>query len=332
MRFENKFLGMLAGALSLALLSIAVPVMAATTVSVGAAYNGGPDLVQLIAFKKAAARGVDVKVDWIKSDDTLFQAVLSGQIDIGVGDAYAGIANAHAPLTNIYSIRRLAYVPVVDKTVYPDWKALNGHVMTVQSRGSGTEALALFAAKQHGIKYSRVSYLSGSATRLVAMQRGFVKASYLDLPNAQKLISGDAKRFGRLPSDAGDKVSDSTMYLRKDYLAKHGKAVQILLEELVKAARKTAADPTYPARERKALGLLPDLDKKDVAAITPYYQEADKLDIFPTSGGGEASAKADIAFLHQAGRLSDKDSSNPSDYWTFGPLNAALKAVASQSN
>lgn len=103
--------------------------------------NGVADLVSLIAYKNAQKRGVEIKVTSMKSDAITFQAVLNGQIDIGVGDSYEMIANIGAPVRNIYQARKLAYVPVVDKTLIPNWKSLDGQPFAVQSRGSGTETL-----------------------------------------------------------------------------------------------------------------------------------------------------------------------------------------------
>lgn len=298
-----------------------------TTIRLAEADTFGPeDLVQLIAYAKAKERGVDVQAIALKSDDITFQAVLNGQIDMGVGDSYEAIANLKAPVSNLYQIRKLAYIPVVDKTVYPTWKSLDGHPFAVHSRGSGTETLARIVEAKNGIAFSEITYVPGSEVRLVAMKRGNLKATYLDLSTSKLLLDSDPKKFGRLPT--GDQnASDSTLYVSDAFLAEHGPAVQILLEELLKSARATVADPSFPARERDRLGLLPDLSDKEVADITPYFEEAVAAGIFPTDGGGKAAAQADIDFLSLAGKLKGKDT-KPETYWDFAPLNAAVKAVA----
>lgn len=281
----------------------------------------GEDLVQLIAYKQAEQRGVTIELSAFKSDSILFQAVLNGQIDMGVGDSYEPIASLKAPIVNVYQIRKLAYVPVVDKAAYPTWSALNGQPFAVHSRGSGTEALAKIMEKKNGIHFSQITYLPGSEVRIVAMQRGTIKATYLDLETSKILLDSDPKRFAALPSGAQE-ASDSTLYVSGAFLKKNPKAVQILLEELLKSARATAADPSWPARRREELGLLPELSPKDVAEITPYFERANALGIFPTDGGGRRAAKADVEFLGEAGKLDA--TLDPDAFWDYGPLDTAL--------
>ena len=49
----------------------------------------GESLINLIAFERAKARGVKAEAISLQSDDLVFQAVLNGQVEIGVGSAYA---------------------------------------------------------------------------------------------------------------------------------------------------------------------------------------------------------------------------------------------------
>jgi NitT/TauT family transport system substrate-binding protein len=59
----------------------------------------------------------------------------------------------------------------------------------------------------------------------------------------------------------------------------------------------------------------------------PFHGQAVAAGIFPVDGGGEAAAKADIAFLATAGKLTDPAAQTPEQFWDFGPLNAALAAL-----
>lgn len=52
------------------------------------------------------------------------------------------------------------------------------------------------------------------------MQRGNIKATYLDIPNAKILLDSDPQRFGQLPFSQQN-ASDSTLYLREDFLSAH---------------------------------------------------------------------------------------------------------------
>lgn len=288
------------------------------------------DLVQLIAYQNTRDRGVGVEVISLKSDDITFQAVLNQQVDMGVGDSYEAIGNLDAPIRNIYQIRKLAYVPVVDKTVSSDWMGLDGKPFAVHSRGSGTEALAKVAERKNGIKFSQILYVPGSEVRLVAMQRGNIIATYLDLTTSKVLIDSDPDKFGVLPTGDQD-ASDSTLYADQSFLAAHPEAVQILLEELLKAAQATNADPSFPARERERLGLLPDMTAEEVAQITPYFEQAVGIGIFPTDGGGEAAAQADLEFLAEAGKIPAAEDKPLDAYWDFAPLAAAQEVVGADT-
>lgn len=286
----------------------------------------GEDLVQLIAYERAGERGVEVDVTSLNSDDVTFQAVLNGQMDMGVGDSYEAIANLGAPVRNIYQIRKLAYVPVVDKTIYPDWASLDGEPFVVHSRGSGTETMAQIMQQRNGIEFSEISFVPGSEVRVVAMQRGNISATYLDLTNSKILFESDPERFGALPAQDQD-ASDSTLYVNNDFLSENGEAVQILLEELLKSAQSTVEDPSWPARMREELGLLPELSDEEVADITPYFEQAVAAGIFPTDGGGQEAATADLEFIGQAGGIDAELLSDPTDFWAFEPLDAARVAV-----
>lgn len=287
------------------------------------------DLVQLIAYERAAERGVTVELSSLRADDIVFQAVLNGQVDMGVGDSYEPIVNLEAPVRNIYQVRKLAYYPVVDKTIYADWAALDGEPFVVHSRGSGTETMAQMVELEEGIEFSEISFVPGSEVRVVAMQQGNIRATFLDTVSTDILLESDPERFGTLPM-GNVEASDSTLYVNTDFLAENGEAVQILLEELLKAARATVADPAWPAQQREELGLLPDLSAEEVEQITPYFEDANAAGIFPTSGGGTGAAEDDVTFLSLAGTIDASYADNLEALWDFTPLDAALAEVGEE--
>ncbi len=243
-----------------------------------------------------------------------------------VVNIYAQIKNLKVPIRHIYRIRTFAYPAVVDKTVYPTWASLNGHTFVVHSRGSATETMARIVEKKRGIKFSNLMYLPGSAVRYLAMQRGQIKATYLDLVTSKLLVEKAPNRFAVLPNVEAN-IGEETLYTNESFVAAHPKAVQVLLEELLKAARATAKDPAWPAAQRKELGLLPDLSDEQVANITPYFKDAEATGVFPIDGGGEAAAKADIQFEAAAGVFDEKNLPDPSAYWDFAPLKAAMASA-----
>ena len=62
-----------------------------------------------MAFERAKERGVKAEAISLQSDDLGFQAVLNGQVEIGVGSAYAAIQTlgAASPVRNFYQLKKL---------------------------------------------------------------------------------------------------------------------------------------------------------------------------------------------------------------------------------
>jgi len=287
----------------------------------------GENLVELVAFERAADRGVAVETISLKSDDVVFQAVLNGQADIGIGSAYQAIQTLEAPIRHIYQLRRLAYFPVVDATKYESWEDLDGEVMAVHARGSGTEAMARYMEKVHDIAFSQMSYVPGSEVRAVAMRRGTLSASFLDLTNSRLLTEEEPDRFTIL-STGDQTASDSILYARNAFLDENEEAVRIVLEELLVAAREIMEDPSRAADLREELGLLPDLPAEMVDEIVPYFTVARQAELFPTDGGGEAAARADIAFFTDSGTLEGSpETLDVATFWRFDLLEEARAAV-----
>ena len=77
----------------------------------------GESLINLIAFERAKARGVNAETISLRSDDLVFQAVLNGQVEVGVGSAYAALQTlgAEAPVRNFYQLKKLGFLCVVNK-------------------------------------------------------------------------------------------------------------------------------------------------------------------------------------------------------------------------
>ena len=113
----------------------------------------GESLINLIAFERAKARGVNAEAISLQSDDLVFQAVLNGQVEIGVGSAYAAMQTlgADAPVRNFYQLKKLGFLCVVNKNEIKSWKDLDGKPITIHARGSGTEAISYYMEKVHDI-------------------------------------------------------------------------------------------------------------------------------------------------------------------------------------
>lgn len=280
------------------------------------------DLQLLIAAERAKARGVDLEVTAFKTEELATQAVLNGQADVGQGTPYAAIQKVNVPVRFFYQLYALQFFPMVNKEFYKSWKDLDGQEIAVHARGSGTEAIMMLMAKEHGIKYKNVSYVPGSEVRAIGLLRGTLKATILDANGRNVVLKEAPDKFLILPMGQV-KASDEALFATKDFLDKNREAVTILVEELLRVSREINARPASVAEERKTLGLLKDLPAKLEADITPYFAEAAKNSIIPNDGGAALAAKNDLEFFKLSGALKGDDL-KADDFWDLAPLNAAL--------
>lgn len=264
----------------------------------------------------------------LKSDDIAKQAFLSKDIDIIFGsNAYRLVQKLKIPAKHFFQLRLLAYMPVVNKASLKSWKDLNGQEFVVRARGSGTEVLAHQMETAHKIKFKRVIFVPGSQVRATALLRGTIKATYLNIPAVQYLMGKAPGKFMILPAGS-QSASDSALFARTDFLEKNAAKVQIIVEELLKVIRRTNADPTYIATERRRLNLMSRLTKDREKGIVPFYKVAAESQIYPDNGGGADQVKGDLMFYTASGDLTGSASAlKVSDYWDLRPLNAALKKL-----
>jgi NitT/TauT family transport system substrate-binding protein len=315
---------------------LAVPVLLALVAGAGAQaptkirYALGDvisldDLPLLIAAERARARGVEVEITAFKSEEIATQAVINGQADVGQGTPYAAVEKVNVPVRFFFQLSTLQFFPVVAKEQYKTWKDLDGQDIAVHARGSGTEAIMVLAAKQHGIKYKAVSYVPGSQVRALALLKGTLKATILDGPNKNYVMKEAPDRFVVLP--LGDlQASDEALFATTAFLEKQQAAVGVLVEELLKVNRAMAANPAFVVEERKRLGLLKDLPAKLEAEVLPFYQEGVQGGIFPRDGGAARAAANDLEFFRLAGQIRS-ESPKADDFWHLGILKAALGRV-----
>jgi NitT/TauT family transport system substrate-binding protein len=283
------------------------------------------ELPLLIAVERAKARGVDVEVTAFKSEEVATQAVINGQADVGQGTPYAALQKVGVPIRFFYQLSALQFFPVVSKESYKSWKDLDGQEIAVQGRGSGTEAIMILAAKQHGIKYKSVSYVPGSQVRALALLKGNIKATILDAPNKNRVMKEAPDKFIILPLGSL-KASDEALFATREFLDKNQAGISIFLEELVKVNRAINANPKSVLDDRKKLGLLKELPAKMEEEILPFFEEAVQNGVFPNDGGGESAAKNDLEFYSLSGALTGENL-KVEDFWHFAPLKGALAKV-----
>jgi NitT/TauT family transport system substrate-binding protein len=286
---------------------------------------GIDDLPLLVAAERSKKRGVEVEITPFKNEDIATQAVINGQADIGQGTPYAALEKVNVPIRFFVQLWSLQFFPVVANEHYKSWKDLDGQEIAVQGRGSGTEAIMLLMAKQHGIKYKNVSYVPGSQVRALALIKGNIRASILDNTNKNFLMREAPGRFTVLP--LGEvKASDEALFARLEYLQKNQASVQVFVEELVRVNREINKNPMSVVEERRKLGLLKDLPAKLEGELPTYFKEGVAGGIFPNDGGVESAPKNDLEFYALAGSIK-KESPKVEDYWHMAPLKAALSRL-----
>jgi NitT/TauT family transport system substrate-binding protein len=283
------------------------------------------ELPLLIAIENAKKRGVDVEVTSFKNEDIATQAVINGQADVGQGTPYAAIQKLTVPIRFFYQLSALQFFPVVNKESYKGWKDLDGQEIAVQGRGSGTEAIMMLMAKEHGIKYKNISYVPGSQVRALALIKGNIKATILDATNKNLVMKDAPDKFIILPL-GNVKASDEALFATREFLDKNQAGIMIFLEELTKVNRAINANPKWVLEERKKLGLLKELPAKMEDEILPYFQEAVQNGVFPNDGGLANATKNDLEFYALSGALTG-DNLKADDFWYLAPLKAALANV-----
>lgn len=284
-------------------------------------------LMLLVAVEHAAERGVNIEMQYFKSEDVANQAIVNGQSEIGVGAPYSIIQNLDTPIRIFYRLDTVFFFPVVNAERYDTWQDLDGQPMTVHSRTSGTLAMANLMAEREGISYGEISYVPGSEVRALSMLRGNIHATWLDAFNTSHVMREGGDRFKILPM--GDvTASNEALFATRDFLSENARQVDVIVEELLKVWRRTNADPTYVVEERERLGLLPDLPEELEPEVLPFHQQAAAANVFPNDGGGARAARQDFELFTVAGQIEgDPDDLNVEDYWDLAPLQRAIKKL-----
>jgi ABC-type nitrate/sulfonate/bicarbonate transport system substrate-binding protein len=282
-------------------------------------------LPMVIALERAKDRGVDYEITSFAQEDLAIQAVVGGQADLGIATPYA-VMQKVKDLRIFFQQEALVFYCVVSKE-YKTWKDLDGQPIVYHARGSGTEAYGNFMAKREGIKFSQISYLAGSGNRSVAMLNGTIKATMLDQANTNRVLKEAPDKFHVLPGPTAS-LTNEALFANKDWIASHQKEVNIITEEFLKLYREMKKDPGVIAAEREKRGLLSDQPKEALEGITDFIKEGVGSGLWNPEGGGPDVAKADLDFYATAGQIKGSAADlKVEDFWDFGPLDAAKKAL-----
>ena len=315
------------------MLSAAVGVTAAQAGNMRIAFGDLPgieSLQTLAAIERAKERGVAVDLIILNDEDLAAQAIVGGQADVGIGAPYTLIQQAGVPIRIFAQISTLRFFPVVNSEFYKTWADLNGQDIAVQARGSGTEAVMLLMAKNHGISYRTVSYVPGSEVRRNALLQGTIKASIVDAANRRALETEAPGKFAVLPVEDLS-ASDEALFATEAYLQSGAADVDILVEELLATAREITDNPAVAVDLRKKYNLLPELGAEADAEITAYYTETAEAGALSVNGGGAEAAADDFAFFSLAGQIEgDVASLKVEDFWNLAALDRAIAKLGAK--
>jgi NitT/TauT family transport system substrate-binding protein len=311
--------------------------LVATGLALGATIAGAQETVRvalgdvvseetlafIVALERAKDRGVNYELTSFAEEDLAVQAIVGGQMDVGIGTPYSVIQQTQVPLKNLFQMSSLVFFPVVS-TEYKSWKDLDGQPFTFNSRGSATEAYGDVMAAREGITIGERSYVTGSGNRVVALLNGTIKASILDLSNKNKIIAEAPDKFHVLPG-VEDPVSDEILFANSDWVEANMETATVLVEELLKLWREMNGNPGIIEEERAARNLL--ADQPEAAAEVPeYYEEGVEAGIWNPEGASEELARGDLNFYVDAGQLKGPAADlKVEDFWDLRPIEAAKK-------
>lgn len=284
-------------------------------------------LILEIAAARTSARGTPVQISYLQSESLATQAVIEELADVGVGTPYALIQNSKAPLKLFYQLQTLRFFPVVDTRYMTSWKDLDGKPMYTHGQGSGTEAIMLFMAKQHGIRYGKMHYVPGSGVRADALIKGRIHATIVDTERRNMLLAHPKGHFATLPL-AQINATDEALFSRNDFIEQNPAALQVLVEELVKVTRQVAQSPESVVQLCQSQQILPRIIKGKETDIITMYQELASVNALPQQGGYPDAARDDLSFYHASGTLNGSlKALNPEQFWELTPLSQALQVL-----
>lgn len=283
-------------------------------------------LAFVVALERAKDRGVDFEMTSFAKEELAIQSIVNGQADLGVGTPYSVIQKSKVPLKIVFQMSRLVFFPVASNE-YKTWKDLDGQPFTFHARGTGTEALGNIIAKREGIEFGARSYVPGSENRIIAMMKGQIKATIVDLANKNILMSKAGDKFHVLPG-LDNPASDELIFASADWIENNQNEVNIVVEELLKLWQEMNTNPAIVEEERAKRNLLADQPKEILDEVVGFYTEGAKEGLFDPDGGGAEAAMADFDFYGEAGQLQGSASDlKVEDYWDLGPLEAARESL-----
>jgi NitT/TauT family transport system substrate-binding protein len=282
-------------------------------------------LPMAVALARAKDRGIDNEIISFAQEDLAIQAVVGGQADIGIATPFA-VMQKVTDLRIFFQDAALIFYAVVSKE-YQTWKDLDGQPFVYHARGSGTEAYGNFMAKQNGIQFGQISYITGSDNRAVALLGDQIKATILDLANTNLVLEKAPDKFHLLPGPQ-QAATNEGIFAHQGWMQNNPEAVSVVTEEFLKLYREMKDNPGIVAEEREKYGLLADQPDATAESITEFVKQGMESGLWNPEGGSEEIARADLDFYSISGALAGPaDQLKVEDFWDLGPLEAAKKKL-----
>src|SRR3546814_17999744 len=140
---------------------------------------------------------------------------------------------------------------VCSSDLYKTGKDLDGQPFTFHARGTGTETIGNLSAKREGIKFGQRSYVPGSENRIIAMMKGQINATVVDLDNKHQLMEMGDGKLHVLPGVSA--VSSAHLVFANDeWRDEHAQAVSIVVAGLLKLRNDMKEHPARIKEESAA--------------------------------------------------------------------------------
>ena len=115
-------------------------------------------LAMLVGLERAKEKGLNYELTAFSKEELAIQAIIGGQMDVGIGTPYSVIQKSKVPLRNFFQLSKLVFYPVAANR-YKSWNDMQGEPITLHSRGGGTDAIANIIEKRENVKFGKRSYV-----------------------------------------------------------------------------------------------------------------------------------------------------------------------------
>lgn len=275
----------------------------------------------LLALQRAERAGIALEVIVLPGEEAVFDAVTYGVAEIGVGTPYAEILKARPPFRVVFQLTRLSFFPVA-LAEYERLEDLDGVPILLHAPGSGTDAIATAIEKRLGINFASRDYIEGSENRVVAMMTGAARATIVDLPNRDLILSMAPEDFRALPMFE-IKASDEVLFVGLETLRSRKETVETLVRIIDQTWHDLLEAPEIVGEELAHTTLAGPLTGDIREKLKHWMRRAVEAGVFPkTPDDVDGPAAADLEWYLP--NLSDRrETIGVEQFWDFGPMRAA---------